>query len=622
MNPLFRNFNWHIDDSRELLLALRQEKTNIWYRLFPALLWLKTYNLDLLAKDSLAALTNAVLVLPQAIAFAYIAGLPPEYGLYTAIVIPIFTALWGSSYHLISGPTTPISLLLFASLSQLAEPFSPQYVALAIALTFWVGLIQIFLALIRAGHLLNFISHSVLIGFTSAAGILILMSQLSGFLGLPRGDSKHFVSSLLSTFQNLSSLNVYSLTLGILTLLWIFIFRKKLGNAFAMLSGLVFTVIVAAIWDLSTKNVAFTPSLSHSIPVFKMLPQQTWSHYAQLIQLAIAIAFLGLLEALAIAKAIAQGSEQKIKTNQEILGQGISNLAGSFFSAYAGSGSFTRSGVNFEAGAKTPMASLLAAGFLFFVSLFLGPYISLLPVPAISAIILYVAWRLCAFKKVFSILKMDRLEGSILLFTLFVALFVGLDLSIYLGAFFSIAIFVQKSTQPSIFFSAPQKEWHGISFRNVQRHHLKECPQIKLMRFEGHLYYASFDYLERLLRGLRRRYPLQKHWIISLSGVVDMDFSTVQFLDDAAKEQQKNGGSLKLCNPSPEQTFMIKRQQRRQDRKNRQKAFFESRWDAIATTLKDDIDLDICKTCSHRVFEECPTFAELPLEAPDNTDKD
>ncbi len=345
-----------------------------------------------------------------------------------------------------------------------------------------------------------------------------------------------------------------------------------------------------------------------------MLPHQTWGEYAQLIQLAIAIAFLGLLEALAIAKAIAQGSEQKINTNQEILGQGISNIAGSFFRAYAGSGSFTRSGVNFEAGAQTPMAAILAALFLFLVTFFLGSYISLLPVPAISAVILCVAWRLCSFKKVYHIIKMDKVEGSILLFTLFVALFIELDLSIYLGAFFSIAIFVQKSTQPSIFFSAPQKEWHGTSFRNVQRHHLKECPQIKLIRFEGHLYYASFDYLDRLLRGLRKRYPQQKHWIISLSGVVDMDFSTVQFLNEAMKEQEKLKGSLKLCNPSPEQLFMIKRLQRKQNQKNSDKNFFDSRWDAIASTLEKDIDLDICKACTHRVFEECPTFEELPLE--------
>lgn len=613
MNPLFRNFSWHIDDSHELLSALKQEKTNLWHRIFPALLWMKSYNLGYLSKDTLAAITNAVLVLPQAIAFAYIAGLPPEYGLYTAIITPIFAALFGSSYHLISGPTTAISLLLFASLSQIAEPFSPEYIALAVGLTFWVGLVQIFLWFVRAGHLLNFISHSVLVGFTSAAGFIILVGQLSGLLGLSGEGSKHFVSSLIFTLTHLPSANIYSAILGGITLLWIILLRKKLGSAFSMLSSLILAIAIAAFFGFNNKDVVFTSPLSSSIPHFNMLPQATWENYAQLIQLAIAIAFLGLLEALAIAKAIAQGSEQKINTNQEILGQGISNLAGSFFSAYAGSGSFTRSGVNFEAGAKTPMAAILAAVFLFLVGYFLGPYISLLPVPAISAIILCVAWRLCSFQKVYHIIKMDKVEGSILLFTLFVALFIELDLSIYLGAFFSIAIFVQKSTQPGIFFSAPQKEWHGTSFRNVNRHHLKECPQIKLFRFEGHLYYASFEYLDKLLRGLRRRYPEQKHWIISLSGVVDMDFSTVQFLNEAMKEQEKRKGSLKLCNPSPEQLFMLKKLQRRQKQKNRDKNFFESRWDAIANTLQKDINLDICKTCAHRVFEECPTFEELPL---------
>ncbi len=256
MNPLFKNFNWHIDDSHELLFTLKQEKSNILYRIFPALSWIKSYNLQYLIKDALAALTNAVLVLPQAIAFAYIAGLPPEYGLYTAIITPIFAALWGSSHHLISGPTTAISLLVFASLSQIAEPFSTEYIALAIALTFWVGLVQVFLALVRAGHLLNFISHSVLVGFTSAAGILILVSQFSGLLGLSGGSSKHFLSSFLSTFQNISSTNIYSFSLGFITLLWIILSRKKLGSAFSMLSGLFIAIFIAAFFDLSTKNVA------------------------------------------------------------------------------------------------------------------------------------------------------------------------------------------------------------------------------------------------------------------------------------------------------------------------------------------------------------------------------
>lgn len=342
-------------------------------RWLPFLTWWPRVDRRTLRADAVAGLTGGMVLVPQGVAFATIAGMPPEYGLYAAMLPAIVAALWGSSWHLVSGLTTAISIVVFATISPLAAPGSAEYVRLVLTLTLLVGVFQLVLGLARLGTLANFVSHTVVVGFTAGAAVLIAASQVKNFFGvsIPRGVATHEV--LLALGRQIGDINPYVTAVALTTMLASAVVRHwvpRLPHLIAaMLTGSVTAAALnQAFGGAERTGIATIGALQLGLPPLS-LPDFAPATIEKLVPIAIALGLLALTEAVSIARAVALRSGQRIDGNQEFIGQGLSNLAGAFFSGYASSGSFNRSGLNYAAGAKTPLAAMFSALFLLVIVL-------------------------------------------------------------------------------------------------------------------------------------------------------------------------------------------------------------------------------------------------------------
>ena len=564
--------------------------------------WLFRVNARNFRQDSVAALTNAAVVLPQGIAFAAIAGLPPQYGLYAAIVTPVIAALFGSSWHLVSGPTTAISVVIFATLSEIHEPGSAAYIQAVLTITLLAGLFQLLLGIVRLGQLVNLVSHSVMVGFAAGAAVLIAFSQLSGFLGhsLPRPDELGaFVDAIWRALPEIDP-HVFSIAFG--TLVSALICKKLLPKWPNYLIGLLFGGTLAYVIDAQAHGVQFVQAVSTGVPPFAV-PELSLESVRTLSSGAFALALIGLLEAVSISRAIALRSKQSLDSNQEIIGQGLSNITGSFFSAYMGSGSFTRSALNYESGAKTPMAAILAGLFLFVILMLITPFIELIPIPAMSGLIILVAWKLIDFKGIRHILTSSASETTVLLVTFLGVVVVNLEFAIYAGMILSLSIFVRRSMQPGLPLNVPNARVSGRPFMSPILWNLPECPQALFARLQGALYFGAVEYLEKEFRRLEEERPGQKHFGLMLDGAVGVDLAGAQLLIDEARRREERGGRLYLGVRYPP----IRRQlaQFHVPKLIGREHIFRRKTDMLPK-LVANLDPDICATCKTRIFLECP----------------
>ena len=403
-----------------------------------------------LRADAVAGLTGALLVLPQGIAYAAIAGLPPEYGLYCAIGPAVVAALFGSSLHLVSGPTAAISIVVFSALSPLAAPGSPAYITLALTLGFMVGAVQLAIGLARLGRLAHYISHSVVVGFTSGAAFLICASQLKHFLGLTGTRATGFFDQLSEAFALLPQSDWHIAAVGA-TALGAALLCRRINRAWPhMIVGMVASALLAA-WFGHVPTVGALPAA---------LPRLSWPSFdpatwTRLAASGAVIAVLALTEAIAIARAVALRSGQKIDSNQEVIGQGLSNIAGSFLSGYPSSGSFTRSGLNFDAGARTPLAAVFASGFLVLLLALIAGWITYLPLAAMAGVLFLVAWGLIDRKEIAAIFKGPRHEQVVLAVTFCATLVVQLEYAVFIGI--AVSLLLRRFG-----FAAEDENGHGI----------------------------------------------------------------------------------------------------------------------------------------------------------------
>jgi len=430
--------------------------------------WWPRVDRTTLRADAIAGLSGALIVLPQGIAYAAIAGLPPEYGLYCAIGPAIVAALFGSSWHLVSGPTAAISIVVFSALSPLAAPGSPEYVTLALTLGLLVGAIQLTLGLVRLGRLTDLISHSVVVGFTTGAACLIVASQLKHFFGLTMPATSGFFPTVFQAIVALPTANPAVTTVGIVTLVTCVLSRRWLRRLPHMVIAMIAGGFVAALWPALIPVVAEQlPAIAENaaIPLVGALPAAVpplslpsfdLSIWNRLGGSAIAIAVLGLTEAVAIARAVALRSGQVIAGNQEFIGQGLSNLAGSFLSGYPSSGSFTRSGVNYEAGAKTPLAAVFASLILMAFLFFIAPVVAYLPIAAMAGVLFVVARGLVDGREIRGLVgavltpgapRIERDEAAVFLVTFFATLLIALEFAVFTGIALSLVLRVLRSPQ-------------------------------------------------------------------------------------------------------------------------------------------------------------------------------
>ena len=571
-------------------------------RLFPARHWIGKTTPATLRADAFAGFSNAAIVIPQGVAFATIAGLPPEMGLYTAMITAAIAAFWGSSMVMISGPTTAISAVVFATLQDVAPPGTPRFIELALLLTILVGLIQVIAGLARLGGLVSFVSHSVMTAFTAAAAILIAVSQLPGALGVSVEGGGNIVERLFALGNGVTGVSGPSALIAGVTLVSVILLQTYARK----LPGFLIALMIGALVALAFDEVAMVGEISAALPSFAP-PALHASDIAMLLPGALAVALVGLLEAISIGRAFAIRRREKFDANQEMVGQGLSNTVGGFFQCYAGSGSFTRSGVNAEAGAASPLSGILSSLFLAAALLLLSDFIRFIPVPAMAGLILYVAWRLIDVAELRRVIRTSRPETLILAATLLAGLLVELDFAIYVGVIASFAVFIYESSHPAIRVSAPVVTASGRrKFRNADMHDIPECPQIVTIRLDGPLYFGSVEHVEHEFEKMRRKRPGQAHVIFYLKGVGKIDLAGADFLIHAIREVRAKGGSFHIVALFPPLLESLRRFHVIEEIGDDH--LHISKGDALAAAI-EELDLDTCATCTKRVFLEC---ADLP----------
>ena len=585
------------------------------YRLLPFLRWWPMVDQQTLKSDALAALTGALIVLPQAVAFATIAGLPPEYGLYAAMVPAIVGALWGSSWHLVSGPTTAISIVVFASISPLAEPGSAQFIGLVLTLTLLAGLIQLGMGLARLGALVNFISHTVIIGFTAGAAILIAASQIKNFFGLDMPRGAHFHQVLIQFGSHLQDIQPWVMTVGAVTLAAGILAKRYLQKLpymiVAMVAGSVAAAIINSRFGAEQTGITTVGALAASFPPLS-LPDFSLVAIQNTFFPATIIAILALTEAVAIARSVAVKTDQRIDSNQEFVGQGLSNIAGSFFSGYASSGSFNRSGVNYASGAKTPLAAALSAVFLLLIVLLVAPLAAYLPVASMAAILFIVAWGLIDFHHIIEILKRYKRERVILAIT-FVGTLIDLEKGIFLGILVSLLFYLYRTSQPSVREMVPPSEQLG----NLRRKFVPladdvpTCPQMAMLRLDGSIFFGAVEHVQQRFRNVDEQDPQKKHLVLLARSVNFIDLAGAEMLAKEARRRRKLGGGFYLIGVQPGMCEMLKRGG--QVESIGEENIFRHKGEALRS-IYPKLDPTTCRNCSARIFEECQTT--LPDGAP------
>lgn len=581
---------------------MRQDATLI-RRYLPFLRWWPRVNRDSLRHDLLAGLTGAIVVLPQGVAFATIAGMPPQYGLYAGMIPAIVAALFGSSWHLVSGPTTAASVVLFSTLSPYALPGSADYVALALTLTLMVGVFQLALGMLRLGTLVDFISHTVVVGFITGAAILIFASQIPGFLGLSSTNRWAFHDIPMQLIAHIDEVNPYSLAVGVLALATGILTLRRFPKLPYMLAAMLAGSIAAFLLDLvlgnETTALRTIGALPAGLPPLT-LPAVSFETISRLAPAAAAITLLVLTESITIGRALALKSGQHLDSNQEFIGQGLSNLAASCCSGYVATGSFNRSGVNYEAGARTPLSAVFAGLLLMAIVVFIAPATAYLPNAAMAGVLFLVAWQLIDLKRIIKIFRTSRTEAAILALTITTALFVGLEYAILLGVVFGLLLFVMDTARPRIFSRVPNPNTPNRDF--VTDATLPECPQVKFLRLDGDLYFGSTHHVERMLEIYRQRQTNQSHLLLICSGINEIDISGAELLGDEARKRNADGGGLYLYRIKPAvEEFLTRGGYMTEIGEDHQ---FSKKSEAISRIF-EQLDRSICARCEHRIFLEC-----------------
>ncbi|WP_373508417.1 SulP family inorganic anion transporter [Thiocapsa sp.] len=574
-----------------------------WSWLVPFMSWLPGVGRTEIRADALAAVIGALVVLPQAVAFATIAGMPPEYGLYAGMVPAIIAALFGSSRHLVSGPTTAASVVLFSALSVMAAPGSPDYVALALTLTLMVGVMELALGLARMGTLVNFISHSVIVGFTAAAALLIAAKQLKHFFGIEMDSGGHLHDIVIQFGQHVLDINPYATLVAVSTLLIGIAGKRWLPQVPYMIGAMIGGSLVAFGLDAWLGNevtgIINVGALPAGLPPLS-IPSFDFDSIKELAPTALAVTLFALTEAVSIGRSLAARGGYRIDGNQEFIGQGLSNIAGSFFSAYVATGSFNRSGVNYAAGARTPLAAIFAGVLLIGIVPLVAPYASYLPKAAMAGLLFLVAWGLVDFKEIRHILKASKRETSVLAVTFFAALFLELEFSIFAGVLLSLVLYLDRTSKPRIVTLAPDPRLPNRAFSCEPD--VAQCPQLRIMRIDGSLFFGSVAHVEQAFDRMRAAHPEQKHLAILADGINFVDLQGGETLVHEAERRKADGGALYLINVKQGLWDAMERCGCIDATGGRN--VFQAK-NAAIRAIYQKLDKSICATCPRHIFTEC-----------------
>ncbi|WP_373517552.1 SulP family inorganic anion transporter [Pricia sp.] len=506
-------------------------------RFLPFLQWLPTYTKRWFAKDMVAGLTVGILLVPQGMAYAMIAGMPPVYGLYAALVPILIYAFLGTSRQLAVGPVAMDSLLVAAGLGTLALTGVENYIAMALLLAFMVGVIQFALGLFRMGFLVRFISRPVISGFTSAAAVIIIFSQLKHFLGVNIPQSNQFHKSVANVVLALPETNVYAMIIGILGIVTILVLKRWNRKIPAILVVVVCAILTVYTLSLEKHGVHIVGDVPGGLPSFG-LPEFSWPKVRGLFSMAIALALIGYTEAIGIGKALEEKDDQEtIDPNKELLALGSANILGSFFQSYIASASFSRSAINKDSGAKTPIASLVSMALVALTLLFLTGWFHYLPNAALASIIMISVLGLIDLAYPKTLWKYRKDEFAVLLVTFFFTLSAGLPEGILLGVLLSLLVMLYRTSKPH--FAVLGQIKGSEYYRNVDRFggDIEFRPDLLVLRFDSQLYFGNKDYFKKqLFRYIDAKGSGLKGIVLNAEPINYIDSTAVEMLANAIRE--------------------------------------------------------------------------------------
>ena len=498
----------------------------------PILQWLPNYKRRWLKNDLFAGMTIGVILIPQGIAYAIIAGLPPIYGLYTAMIPQIVYAILGTSRQLAVGPAAMDSLIVAAGISVLAGIGSEHFIVLAVLLAFMVGLFQVLFGLFHLGFLVNFLSKPVISGFTTGSAIIIGMNQFGNLFGLDLERSNQIHTLLLEMSHLFSDIHLPTTLIGIVSIVLIFGLKKINKKIPAALIVVVLGILIVYAFQLDLKGITILGEIPRGLPEF-VVPTFDMAFMEEISGLALTLALIGFMEAISIAKSIeVKHNNYNVDANKELIALGFGNMVGSFFQTYPATAGFARTAVNDQSGAKTPLSSLIAAFIIALSLLFLTPAFFFLPKAVLAAIIIVAAFGLLDFSMPKNLFSYNRRDLIILNSTMLITIFVGIKEGILFGIILSLAMLIYKTTKPHMAVLGNIPGTHF--YRNINRFDeviIQE--EILIVRFDAQLYFANTQYFKDKLKEFAlERGPVLELLIIDGESLNALDSSAIYALEE------------------------------------------------------------------------------------------
>ena len=512
-------------------------------RLLPAFAWLRRYDRAALGGDALAAIIVTIMLIPQSLAYALLAGLPPEVGLYASMLPLAGYALFGSSSTLAVGPVAVVSLMTAAAVGKLAASGTPEYLGAAVALALLSGLFLVALGLLRLGFLASLLSHPVISGFITASGLLIAASQLKHILGVEAGGDTLF-EMLSALAAQLGAVNLPTLALGAGATLFLFWVRRslkpllmwvglgpRLADSFAKagpIVAVVATILLVQAFALDAAGVAVVGAIPQGLPPIT-LPPLDLALWQDLLPSAVLISVVGFVESVSVAQTLAAKRRERIDPNRELIGLGAANLAAGVTGGYPVTGGFARSVVNFDAGARTPLAGVMTAVGIGLTALLLTPLFQQLPKAALAATIVVAVLSLVDLKALKRTWNYSKADFAAMAATILVVLGAGVEAGIVTGVALSVVLFLVRSSRPH--FAVVGQVPGTQHFRNVKRHAVTTSPTVLSVRVDESLYFANARWLEDRLYDMAVADKALRHVVLICSAVNDIDASALESLE-------------------------------------------------------------------------------------------
>ncbi|MFZ2642993.1 MAG: SulP family inorganic anion transporter [Verrucomicrobiia bacterium] len=517
-----------------------------WTQWLPFIETARGYKRDWLPADVSAGLTLALLSLPQAIAYAIMAGLPPIYGLYSCVVVAIVGSLMGSSEHLVPGPTNSVAILIGGLIMTSSVPEIRENPTIMIPLlALLIGGTQLLFGLLKLGNLTQFVSRSVVVGFTAGAGLLIALSQLAPLLGVKQPDAGHMLEQVWMTLQQLCDTNFYALGIGIGSILVTVTAPRWLPRWLpAPLVVVVVSALVVEVFRLDAKGVMQIGDLPKTLPDVH-LPFLNLRLIADIADDALAMAILGCIETLSIAKSIAMTTDQRVNSNQGCIGLGLGNIAAAFFQCMPGSGSFTRSALNFLTGARTRFAGVFSGLWIIAILALFGGWVHYIPLASLAGLLIVIGASMFQWHHIRVAFRSTRSDAIVLILTFATALLLSLQQAIYVGIISSLMLFLRKASAPHLV----EYDIEGDSMREIRDASERSHPEISIIHVEGELFFGAAELFEDEVRRLAHDHNIRVV-ILRMKNARHLDATAVMALEGLLKFLRANGRLLLISGPS------------------------------------------------------------------------